>query len=161
MNDFPLEPPLSRALLAAVEIGCTSEIIDIVSVLSSSSKLFFDLTDRRDQVAEARSKFRHPSGDHLTILSAFRAYLDIASNESKGGRKEWCRRHFLNEKTLKEASNIRDQMRKICDRVGINWRTSCGDAYDSVLRSLIRGLAQNTAMKRAEGYKQILGSSVS
>lgn len=162
MNNFPLEPPLARALLASKEFGCSREVIDLISVLSASSKLFFDTTDQRDQALEARGKFRHPSGDHLTTLNAFRAYQDIAAVESKGGRKDWCRKQFLNERTLNEAMAIREQLQRIGERVGLDWKSSCGDHEEPVLKSFLKGMAQHTALLRAEGgYKQVMGLAVS
>lgn len=168
MNVFPLAPQYSRALLASVEYRCVSPIIAIISLLSSGSKLFFDPPDseQRETAVEARSKFRHPSGDHMTMLSALRAYEDISKAEGRLGKKDWCRRHFLNERALNEAVDIQDQLRRICVKEGIDWGTgnnSEGGRADEepVLRSLIMGMAQHTAMLRSEGgYKQVMGLAV-
>ncbi|KAG6813168.1 hypothetical protein H0H92_013575 [Tricholoma furcatifolium] len=157
---FPLEPVYARAVIAANENGCTLEVLDIISVLSASSKLFVDITEQRETAAEARQKFRHPSGDHLTILSAVRAYEEHAS-EGKSARREWCRQHFLNERTLIEAADIKNQLKQTCTRLGIDWKVSCGDKEDSVVRSLAYGLAQNSAFLQPDGsYKQTMGYSV-
>lgn len=39
---------------------------------------------------EARNKFAHQDGDHLTMLNAFNAYM------SKNGDPDWCYKSFLN-----------------------------------------------------------------
>lgn len=161
MNDYPLEPRFSRALLSAKEFGCLLEMIDIVSVLSASSQLFFDSAENRDQAADARNKFRHSTGDHLTVLNAFKAYEEITWRESKAGRKDWCRKNFLNEKTLKEAMDIREQLRHITTRIGADWQVSCGDNDEPLIKSLLRGMAHQTALLRPEGgYKHTMGPSV-
>jgi ATP-dependent RNA helicase DHX33 len=169
MNAFPLSPPHSRALLASISHRCVSPVLSILSLLSSGSKLFFDPPDsaQRDAAAEARAKFRHPSGDHLTMLAALRAYEEVSRAEGKAGRREWCRRHFLNERALGEAVDIQEQLRGICVREGIEWEVggngSDGGRVDEepVLRSLLVGMAQHTAILRNEGgYKQVLGHSV-
>ncbi|KAI0761980.1 P-loop containing nucleoside triphosphate hydrolase protein [Trametes elegans] len=158
---FPLEPPLARALIASSELGCTAEILTIVSVLSASSHLFVDTHDARDAAADARRKFRHPSGDHLTVLNAVRAYEDVAGAESKAGRREWCRRMFLNERCLAEAANIRAQLCDVCARTGVDARASAGENDAPVLRALVRGLVQNTAFLQPDGsYKQVMGPSI-
>ena len=100
MASFPLEPQHACAVVASKEYGCTFEVLDIVSIISASSKLFLDISDQREAVAEIRRKFRHPSGDHMTILNAVRAYREIAASENTHARREWCRKHFLNERTL-------------------------------------------------------------
>ena len=55
MAFFPLEPALSRAVLASVEFGCTSEVLAIVSVLSASSKLDVNATTQAQVFARLQS----------------------------------------------------------------------------------------------------------
>ena len=52
----------------------------------------------------AKSKFAHPDGDHLTLLSAFESYK--YNNEST----DWCYNNFINHRAMKSASNIRAQL---------------------------------------------------
>jgi len=161
MASFPLEAHLARIIIASKEFGCTLEILDIVSILAASSKLFVDSNDQREASAEARRKFRHSSGDHMTILNAFRAYEEIAAVENKGGRREWCRQQFVNERTLREAGDIRTQLRTTCERMYIDWRTSRSDSEEPLLRSLVSGLVQHSAFLQPDGtYKQAVGQSV-
>jgi HrpA-like RNA helicase len=159
MACFPLEPPLARSLLASKDHGCTLEIIDIISVLSASTKLWIDVSEERQSVLETRQKFQHSSGDHLTILNAVRSYGEI---EGKSPRRVWCQRHFLNERTLVEAAKIRDQLRQTCNSVNLDWQSSCGYDEEPILRSLFSGLMQNSALLQSDGtYKQTMGRSVS
>lgn len=173
MASFPLEPMHARLILASKDNGCTLEVLDIVSVLSASSKLFIDITDKRDAAAEARRMFIHPSGDHLTVLNAVRAYADldigpadgkvdgdVKKSNAKAVRGEWCHRHFLNERTLIEAAAIREQLRRTCEQVGVDWWISCGEKEEPVVRSLAQGLAMNSAFLQVDGsYKQTMGHS--
>ncbi|KAH9923577.1 P-loop containing nucleoside triphosphate hydrolase protein [Amylocystis lapponica] len=160
MAFFPLEPNLARIIIASKEFRCTLEIIDIISILSASSKLLFDTSDEREAASEARRKFRHTSGDHMTMLNVVRSYQTIAASESKSGRKEWCRKQYLNERCLVEAQDIRDQLREVSSRMHIDWHVSCGDDEQPVLKSLVRGLVQHAAFLQPDGsYKQLMGSS--
>nr|VWP00971.1 Tea4 [Ganoderma boninense] len=168
MAAFPLEPSLARALLAASDLGCTAEVLTIVSVLSTSAKLFVDSHDVRDSAVEARRKFRHLSGDHLTVLNAVRAYEDVSLSEGKAGRKDWCRKMFLNERCLTEAINIRAQLRDVCERHQVDWKVGLGEHEGSdggqgpILRAIAQGLVQNAAFLQPDGsYKQVIGQTVS
>lgn len=97
----------------------------------------------------------------MSILNAVKSYHDIAQTEGKAARKEWCRKHFLNERTFLEAMNIRDQLRQTCGRLGIDWKTSAGDEEGPILRSLAHGLVQNSAFIQPDGsYKQTMAQSV-
>ncbi|CAA7265451.1 unnamed protein product [Cyclocybe aegerita] len=158
---FPLEPQFACAIVASKEYACTSEILDIISILSTSSKLFLDITEQREAVAEARRKFRNPSGDHCTILNAVKAYREIAAAENKHGRREWCRKHFLNERTFLEARDIREQLVVTCGRVGMDATVSAKENEDAIVRSMGHGLAGNSAFLQADGtYKQTMGQTI-
>jgi HrpA-like RNA helicase len=52
----------------------------------------------------AKSKFAHPDGDHLTLLSAFESFK--YNNESP----DWCYKNFINFRAMKSAGNIRAQL---------------------------------------------------
>ncbi|KAF7767927.1 hypothetical protein Agabi119p4_7170 [Agaricus bisporus var. burnettii] len=161
MASFPTEPHLSRSILASSEHNCTKEILTIVSILSSSSKLFLDISDQREAASDSRRKFRHPSGDHMTILNTFRSYEEISKSESKSQRKEWCKKHFINEKCLIEGKKIREQLIDVCKKVGLDPNSSCGENEDPVIKSLGYGLVGNSAFLQPDGsYKQTMGHSI-
>lgn len=158
---FPVEPMYAASLLIAVKHQCTSEVISIISLLSSSVPLFPDTASERDPASEARAKFRHPSGDHWTMLTVFRAYDEICVSEGKTGCKDWCKRNFVSQRALREASDIRKQLRNLCGRVNIDCSLTCGNDETPVLRSLLKGLLQQVAFLQPDGsYKQMMGPSV-
>lgn len=162
MAVLPVDPKFSRAILASGEIGCSNEVIDIVSVLSASSRLFLGALNNESDAIEVWDKFKHPSGDHYTILNAFRAYQEVVSSATSGEARSWCAENSLNERTLSEAMEIRHQLREICPRIGINADLSCNGQEQPILRSLVLGLIQNTAFIQSNGvYKQVMGPSVS
>jgi HrpA-like RNA helicase len=169
MSQFPLLPPYSRALLASKDHSCTQEVINILSILSASSKVFVDsASDQREAMAEARLKFRHSSGDHMTLLNVLRAYNDIVSASSELTNsnvnkdiRDWCNKNFVNERALKESKDITNQLSGLCSKLGINPRASAGDDADPVLRSLLAGFFNNTALIQPDGtYRQVLGATV-
>lgn len=165
MARLPLEPRLSRALIESKEQGCIKELINIVSLLSASSKVFYDLPegDERNAAAEARKKFWHNSGDHLTLLNVFQAWDDISTSllngermsaSKKNERKEWCRRQYINERALEEATRIRTQIQLACGGIGMDINASCGDNHEPILKALFKGLVHNVAIKQNDGtYK--------
>ena len=145
MATYPIEPEHAAILLESVGHHCTSEIISIIALMSVSSPLFPDSAASRDEATEARAKFRHPTGDHLTWINALRAYDEI-SKSSKSERALWCKTNFVSERALREATDIRAQLRDVCDRTGVDWKASAGDKEEPILRSLARGLVLNSAI---------------
>lgn len=96
MAGFPLDPMFSKVLIQSKEYECTLEAISIISLLSVDS-IFFTPSDKREQAAEARKKFIHPDGDHLTLLNVLKSYWEVK------GDIEWCRENFINNRNMKVA----------------------------------------------------------
>ncbi|KZT31164.1 P-loop containing nucleoside triphosphate hydrolase protein, partial [Sistotremastrum suecicum HHB10207 ss-3] len=161
MASFPVEPSLARAILASREQNCSNEVVDIVAVLSTTSTIFFDPSEAREDASEARRKFRHPTGDHIMFLNLFRAYEEVLGSLGRHGAIDWCRKHYINERALAEAVRIRDQIRSSCERLNINWKTSSRLEPEPILKSFLAGSPQNAAQLHPDfDYRQLIGSSV-
>ncbi|CDZ97490.1 p-loop containing nucleoside triphosphate hydrolase protein [Phaffia rhodozyma] len=158
MLKFPLDPAQARIVLASIDRSCTLDILDILA-LANETPIFTDPIDKRAESAEARASFRHRDGDHLTMLNVLRSYEALPKSDS-AGRKLWCRDRFVNERNLKRAIQARDQMREICVRENVDWKTTAGDDSEPILRSLLDGLFMNTAIERDGEYKQMVGNSI-
>lgn len=181
MLRYPLDPEHARILVASFELGCASEIIDILALVVSGPVFLDRAQDARETAAAARAKFIHRDGDHLTAMNVLRAYLalkeqrtdddddEAASAEKKGkkgkhakeggGLSQWCRDNHVQGKTLVAACKVRAQLRELAERHGADWRSSCGSEYAAVGRALLQGLFMNTAVIQADGtYRQAAGS---
>ncbi|KAG8789977.1 putative ATP-dependent RNA helicase dhr2 [Ceratobasidium sp. 428] len=156
---FPLDPPFARALIASEELGCMVDIIDVLALLSASSKVMLDPpSEQREAALEARQKFIHRSGDHLTLLNVLRAYVEVNEVNDRANTRNWCNSNWFGEKALKEALSIRTQLRSTCQHMKIDYSQKSGDTTDSVLKSLLTGLFMNTALLQLDGsYRQVVG----
>jgi len=96
MSMFPLDPRYSRAILSAEELGCTEEVITIVSMLSGDTILVTPANKKEDAIA-SRKHFISTEGDHITYLKIFRAYKQ-ASNTT-----DFCTRYFVHQRHMKFA----------------------------------------------------------
>ncbi|KAI9282963.1 P-loop containing nucleoside triphosphate hydrolase protein [Umbelopsis sp. AD052] len=151
MAEFPLDPVFSKVLIQSQQYECTSEVISIISLLSVDS-VFFTPPDKRDNVAEAKKRFVHPDGDHLTLLNVLKSYWEVK------GDKEWCRENFINMRNIKIVLDVRNQLIQFCTRMGIVSSTSAGNETDNILKSFLSGFFQNTALLQPDGtYKSVVG----
>ncbi|KAG0737325.1 hypothetical protein G6F57_003686 [Rhizopus arrhizus] len=151
MAEFPLDPMYSKVLIQSKEYECTSEAIAIISLLSVDS-IFFTPSDKREQAAEARKKFLHSDGDHLTLLNVLKSYWEVK------GDHEWCRDNFINNRNMKVAMEVRDQLIRFCERIDINPNSSCGSETDNLLKCFLTGFFHNTALLQPDGsYKSVTG----
>jgi pre-mRNA-splicing factor ATP-dependent RNA helicase DHX38/PRP16 len=73
MIEFPLDPPLSKMLIASVNMECSAEILIIVSMLSVPA-IFYRPKGREEESDQAREKFQVPESDHLTYLHVYQQW---------------------------------------------------------------------------------------
>lgn len=53
MSEFPVDPPLSKMIIIANDLGCLDEVVTIVSMLSVPS-IFYKPKDRMQEAEAAR-----------------------------------------------------------------------------------------------------------
>jgi len=143
MAQFPLDPPLSKMLIVAQELGCSSEIMSVVSMLSVPS-IFFRPKDRAEESDAAREKFFTPESDHLTFLNVYEQW--VANNYNA----KWCTEHFLHQKTLKKVREVRGQIDEIMQQQKVPV-VSCGRDWDVVREAICAGYFHNAAKLRGIG----------
>ncbi|KAF9399785.1 DEAH-box RNA helicase prp16 [Mortierella sp. AD011] len=103
MAVFPTEPSLAKMLIVAEKMGCTAEIVTIVSMLSVPS-VFYRPKERLEESDSAREKFFVPESDHLTLLNVYTQW------RSHGYRDDWCLKHFVHPKSMRKAREVRSQL---------------------------------------------------
>ena len=73
MADFPLDPQLSKLLIASPLYKCSNEALSIAAMLSVP-QVFMRPRDQQREADAAKAKFEHIDGDHLTLLNVYHAY---------------------------------------------------------------------------------------
>jgi len=149
MANFPLDPKLSRCILAAHNETCTEEVLIIVAMLSVES-IMYSPSDKRDEVNKARQKFMSSEGDHVMLLKIFKAH------KYAKGDPGWCLEHFINTRAMKTVHKIRAQLRELCQRLKISL-SSCAKDFSKLRRSLAAGLFTCSAELQKDGTYQTIG----
>eukprot|EP00928_Gymnodinium_smaydae_P031626 TRINITY_DN23156_c0_g1_i1.p1 TRINITY_DN23156_c0_g1~~TRINITY_DN23156_c0_g1_i1.p1 ORF type:complete len:813 (+),score=178.74 TRINITY_DN23156_c0_g1_i1:59-2497(+) len=152
MSQFPLEPQFARVLIAASELGCAEDALTLVSLLSSESVWYRPSRAHSDEVRaadRAQSEFVHSLGDHTTLLNVYRHW-----EESGCGGPDWCKKHYLHFRALRQARDIRSQLCEQVQKNGVALRSrrgGNGDDYSGVLQALCAGFYMQTARACAAG----------
>ncbi|XP_064089669.1 pre-mRNA-splicing factor ATP-dependent RNA helicase PRP16-like [Macrobrachium nipponense] len=128
MVEFPLDPALSKMLLAGVDMGCSEEILTIVSMLSVPA-LFYRPKGREEEADAMREKFQVPESDHLTYLNIYRQW------RTQKYSMNWCNKHFLHFKALKKVREVRQQLHDIMEQQKLEL-VSCGMDEDLVRKCI-------------------------
>jgi len=152
MADFPMEPSLSKVLIASIDKGCSDEMVTIVSMLNLL-QVFYRPKEKQAQADQKKAKFHDPSGDHLTLLNVYTSW------KNNGYANAWCFENFIQARSMRRAKDVRDQIIKIMERHR-HPIISCGRDADKIRQSLCAGFFRNTARKDPqEGYKTLTEST--
>eukprot|EP00061_Rhincodon_typus_P016305 g44446.t1 len=73
MAEFPLDPQLAKMVIASCEHNCSNEILSITAMLSVP-QCFVRPTEAKKAADEAKMRFAHIDGDHLTLLNVYHAF---------------------------------------------------------------------------------------
>ena len=146
MANFPLDPRLSKCILASRDEACTEEMLTVVAMLSVES-ITYSPSDKRDEVNRVRQKFISSEGDHVTLLNIFKAHKHVKGNPN------WCSEHFINTRAMKTVHKIRTQLRDLCNRLEIPLM-SCAKEFSKLRRALAAGLFTCSAELQKDGTYQ-------
>jgi pre-mRNA-splicing factor ATP-dependent RNA helicase DHX38/PRP16 len=143
MVEFPLDPPLAKMLIFAENLGCTSEILIVVSMLSVPG-IFFRPKDREEESDSAREKFFVPESDHLTLLNVFLQWKQHNYSSS------WCNEHFVHPKGMKKAREVHSQLLDIMKTQKVEHLTA-GGSWDVVRKAICSSYFYNSARIKGIG----------
>lgn len=153
MAEFPLEPNLSKILIMSVHLGCSDELLTIVSMLSVQN-IWFRPKDQQALADSKKAKFNQVEGDHLTLLAVYNAWRNHNFSAS------WCRDNFVQHRSLKRAQEVRRQLLSIMDRHKLDI-ISCGKATARIQKAICSGFFRNAAKKDPqEGYRTVVDGQV-
>ncbi|KAK1935937.1 putative DEAH box RNA helicase [Babesia divergens] len=144
---YPLEPPLAKMMIAGENERCLSEILTVVSVLSAPNVFVVDNESdaQRETVDSAcREKFMVPESDHLTLLNVYKQWCNNGRSDS------WCNQHRLQPKSLRRASEVRQQLLDIVIKDGLE-ESTCGTNWDQVRRAICAGYFHNASKLKGLG----------
>ena len=143
MSEFPQEPPLSKMLLASVDLGCSDEILTIIAMIQTGN-IFYRPREKQAQADRKRSNFFQPEGDHLTLLTVYEAW------KAKGFSGPWCVENFIQVNSLRRAQDVRKQLLEIMDKFKLNV-ISAGNNSTKIGKALAAGFFFHAARKDPSG----------
>ncbi|KAI9351303.1 P-loop containing nucleoside triphosphate hydrolase protein [Obelidium mucronatum] len=143
MVEFPLDPSLSKMLIVSTEMGCSAEILIIVSMLSVPS-IFYRPKERAEESDAAREKFMVSESDHLTLLHVYTQW------KVNHYRDDWCGQHFLHAKGMRKAREVYTQLVDIMKTEKLA-SVSCGNNWDIVRKCICSSYFHQAARMKGIG----------
>ena len=150
---LPLDPKLSRMLLAAQEQHCVTEILIIASALSVQDPRVRPMGSE----GAADDKHKYFVGEHSDFMGLLKvwAFYEESLKHKKSQRKlvEECHAHFLSYLRLREWHDLHGQLAAQAAELGLRLNPSPA-TYEQIHRALLAGLIANIGVKADEGYYQ-------
>ncbi|KAG5360265.1 putative ATP-dependent RNA helicase DHR2 [Yarrowia sp. B02] len=159
MAVLPVTPHLAGVLIHGCQSGVAQSVIDIVACLSVENLLMNPHAEVRDEVNEKRRNLfpqalKH--GDLALLHGLIRMYMSMKDSKD---RTMLCKEIAVNQKSLKNVLQIRQQLRgyleKVCD-------LSQGDDdkadFSTIIKIFLAGFINNTALGSSDRqYRTVNG----
>uniref|UniRef100_A0A0D9WG40 RNA helicase n=1 Tax=Leersia perrieri TaxID=77586 RepID=A0A0D9WG40_9ORYZ len=146
MAEFPLDPMLSKAIVASEKYGCSEEVITIAAMLSAGNAVFYRPKDKQVHADAARRAFHAAGnvGDHVALLNVYNAWRE------SGYSAQWCRESFVQHRTMRRARDVRGQLVALLERVEIAPCSAAGD-LGAVRKAITAGYFRHAARLQRDG----------
>ncbi|CAA6659157.1 unnamed protein product [Spirodela intermedia] len=150
MAEFPLDPMLSKMIVASDKYKCSEEIISIAAMLSIGNSIFYRPKDKQVHADNARMNFHTGNvGDHLALLKVYESWRETDFST------QWCYENYIQVRSMKRARDIRDQLEGLLERVEIE-RTSNPNEADAIKKAITSGFFYHTAkLQKTGAYRTV------
>lgn len=148
MAELPVDPMLSKMILASEQYKCSEEVLTIAAMLSVNNSIFYRPKDKVVHADNARMNFVVPGGDHLVLLNVYTQWVE------SGYSTQWCFENFIQFRSMKRARDVRDQLEGLMDRIEVELCSSNGDSMP-IRKAVTAGYFYHTARLSKGGYKTV------
>ncbi|KAG9131220.1 hypothetical protein Leryth_006078 [Lithospermum erythrorhizon] len=140
MAEFPLDPMLSKMIVASDKYKCSDEIITIAAMLSVGNSIFYrPPKDKLIHADNARQSFHEGNvGDHIALLNIYTSWKET------GFDSQWCYENYIQFRSMKRARDIRDQLQGLLERVEIQTSSNSQD-FDAIKKAITSGFFLHSA----------------
>ncbi|EFJ34530.1 hypothetical protein SELMODRAFT_82212 [Selaginella moellendorffii] len=155
MAEFPLDPMLSKMIVASDKFKCSEEIISIAAMLSVGNAIFYRPKDKQVHADTARMNFHSGNvGDHIALMRVYDSWKE--TNYSSN----WCYENYIQVRSMKRARDIRDQLQSLLERVEIELTSNAND-LEAIKKTVTAGFFYHTAQIQKNGsYKTVKNPQV-
>jgi pre-mRNA-splicing factor ATP-dependent RNA helicase DHX16 len=144
MAELPVEPEIAASLIASGKLGCSEEVLSIISMLGETS-IFQRPKEKKIHADSARKHFSDPHGDQISLLAVYNAWCDAEYSPI------FTKEMFLDQRALTRARDVRDQLAKLCERVEVPI-SSCGASnVEPIQKAITAGFFTNAARLQRGG----------
>lgn len=164
MARLPVDPRISRMILAAIDENSVPEVMVIASALEIQDPRERPI-DRQQAADEAHQQFQHEDSDFLTFLNLWDAWHEHRKKLSGSQLRRWCRQNFLSWMRMREWIDVHRQLKDLLTESGDRKLKSAAalhpvrdrrNDYQAIHRALVTGLLANLGFR--SGDREYIGA---
>uniref|UniRef100_A0A5B7BS90 RNA helicase n=1 Tax=Davidia involucrata TaxID=16924 RepID=A0A5B7BS90_DAVIN len=145
MAEFPLDPMLSKMIVASDKYKCSDEIISIAAMLSVGNSIFYRPKDKQVHADNARLNFHTGNvGDHIALLKVYSSWKET------NFATQWCYENYIQVRSMKRARDVRDQLEGLLERVEIELTSNSND-LEAIKKAITSGFFPHSAKMQKNG----------
>ncbi|XP_014892384.1 pre-mRNA-splicing factor ATP-dependent RNA helicase DHX16 isoform X1 [Poecilia latipinna] len=148
MAELPVDPMLSKMILASEQYKCSEEVLTIAAMLSVNNSIFYRPKDKVVHADNARMNFVVPGGDHLVLLNVYTQWVE------SGFSTQWCYENFIQFRSMRRARDVRDQLEGLMERIEVEVVSCSGDNVP-IRKAVTAGYFYHTARLSKGGYRTV------
>jgi len=157
MAGLPLDPSISRVIIAGAELGALREINIIAAGLSIQDPRIRP-ADREEQADELHRRFTITNSDFLGLLKIWDTFHSTAGRvHSHSKLKKFCVSHFLSWQRMREWLDIHEQITRLLRHKKGFRENEKAASYAAVHQALLSGFLRNIGCKKEKNIYQICG----
>ncbi|XP_043940421.1 pre-mRNA-splicing factor ATP-dependent RNA helicase DHX16 [Protopterus annectens] len=147
MAELPVDPMLSKMILASEHFKCSEQILSIAAMLSVNNAIFYRPKDKVVHADNARMNFFVPGGDHLVLLNVYTQWLETDYST------QWCFENFIQIRSMRRARDVREQLEGLMERIEIEMTST--DDNVPIRKAITAGFFYHTSRLTRSGYKTV------
>lgn len=113
---FPVEPRLARAIVAAKDLKVLDEILLIIAGLAVPDCRLRPM-DRQTKADELHAKYNHPKSDFMGFLKLYQMVQSNISELSNRKKRDYFEKNLLSIRRWQEWRDVYRQLKQICQQL--------------------------------------------
>ena len=147
LSRLPVDPRISRIVLAAQDFACLPEIMIIAAALSVQDPRERPM-DKQAAADAAHDEFRDPSSDFLSFLKLWNWFHQEKKHLSENKLRKLCASRFLSFTRMREWADIHAQLKETASGfLRMDVRHTRLESTDGIHKAILTGMLANIGMK--------------
>ncbi|KAF6729435.1 putative pre-mRNA-splicing factor ATP-dependent RNA helicase DHX16 [Oryzias melastigma] len=167
MAELPVDPMLSKMILASEQYKCSEEVLTIAAMLSVNNSIFYRpqrqsgaRRQRQDELCGSRRRSPgapqrlHTGGTDIQSSVSVKPCRRDEEWVESGYSTQWCYENFIQFRSMRRARDVRDQLEGLMERIEVEV-VSCQGENVPIRKVMTAGYFYHTARLSKGGYKTV------